>query len=322
MRQGTQRPIHGRLLMTRLLRLSRFRLLRPIQITSPAALLWTSAGLHRTTLACRRFLGQTTVAAAVPALEQTPGRATGFSLLEGVNVVTVTAHDAAGNTATDTLTVTYDPTSPSVAISTPASDPTYSGSPSLDIGGTASDNIAVTEVSWTNDRGGSGVCIGTDTWSASGIALQEGVNVITVTARDAAGNTATDTVTVTYDHIAPQIISVSTAPGMAAGGDAVQVTVVVTDNVAVAAVTANGPPDAWEETTWTRYISASADLGTHSVTVEATDGAGNTSTDATGSYRVASVLGLSNRAAPCNHTSRSRGIPLYSWGQSHCHRLG
>ena len=36
------------------------------------------------------------------------------------------------------------------------------------------------------------------TWTATGIALQAGVNVITVTARDAANNASTDTLTVTY----------------------------------------------------------------------------------------------------------------------------
>jgi hypothetical protein len=53
-------------------------------------------------------------------------------------------------------------------------------------------------VSWSNDRGGSGTCSGTTSWSASGISLLSGANVITVTARDAAGNTRTDTLTATY----------------------------------------------------------------------------------------------------------------------------
>jgi hypothetical protein len=41
-------------------------------------------------------------------------------------------------------------------------------------------------VSWSNDRGGSGVATGTTSWSVTGITLQSGANVITVTARDAA----------------------------------------------------------------------------------------------------------------------------------------
>ncbi len=116
--------------------------------------------------------------------------------------ITVTARDAAGNTRTDTLTVTYTPpdtTRPTVRITAPTSDSTYTtGQSQLNIGGTASDNVAVTSVRWTNSRGGSGNCSGTSSWSKSGIALSSGDNVITVTARDAAGNTRTDTLTVTY----------------------------------------------------------------------------------------------------------------------------
>jgi subtilase family serine protease len=62
------------------------------------------------------------------------------------------------------------------------------------------DNIGVTEVNWSNDRGGSGTATGTTSWSVSGITLQIGTNVITVTARDAANNTGTDTLTITYSE--------------------------------------------------------------------------------------------------------------------------
>jgi alpha-galactosidase len=130
---------------------------------------------------------------------------TGIALLSGSNVITVTARDAAGNTGTDTLTVTgalpnaQDRTSPSITITSPTSLTTYStGSSSVNLAGSASDNVAVTQVSWTNNRGGSGTATGTGSWSATGITLQSGSNVITVTARDAAGNTGTDTLTVTY----------------------------------------------------------------------------------------------------------------------------
>jgi hypothetical protein len=57
--------------------------------------------------------------------------------------------------------------------------------------------VAVTQVSWTNSRGGSGNATGTTLWSSGSIALLTGSNVLTVTARDAAGNVRTDTLTVT-----------------------------------------------------------------------------------------------------------------------------
>ena len=63
--------------------------------------------------------------------------------------------------------------------------------------GTSSDAVGVTQVTWANDRGGSGTATGTTSWSVNGVTLQSGSNVITITARDAAGNTSTDTLTIT-----------------------------------------------------------------------------------------------------------------------------
>jgi len=53
-------------------------------------------------------------------------------------------------------------------------------------------------VTWVNDRGGSGNALGTANWSAAGIPLRPGINNITVTATDNLGNTATDKIQVTY----------------------------------------------------------------------------------------------------------------------------
>ena len=127
--------------------------------------------------------------------------ASGIVLQPGTNVLTVTAWDAAGNSATDSLTASYaDVTPPTVAITSPTSNPTYfTGSSPLTMGGTASDNVGVTQVTWVNDRGGNGVASGTMTWTASGIALQPGTNVLTVTALDAATNAAIASITLTFD---------------------------------------------------------------------------------------------------------------------------
>ncbi|HEV8614519.1 MAG TPA: Calx-beta domain-containing protein [Methylomirabilota bacterium] len=132
--------------------------------------------------------------------------ASGIILQAGANVLTVTARDAAGNTATDSVTVTFDVTPPVVTITMPMSGSTYATRTSpLTLSGTASDNVRVTRVTWANDRGGSGTATGTTSWTTSGIILQAGANVLTVTARDAAGNTATDSVTVTFDVTPPVV---------------------------------------------------------------------------------------------------------------------
>jgi pimeloyl-ACP methyl ester carboxylesterase len=130
--------------------------------------------------------------------------ASGIALQGGTNVLTVSAQDAAGNIGTDTLTVTFtatvsDTSPPSVKITSPTSGPTFGTTGStLTLRGTATDNVGVTQVSWTNSRGGGGIASGTTNWTASVTGLQSGDNVLTVKARDAAGNAGTATLTVTF----------------------------------------------------------------------------------------------------------------------------
>jgi hypothetical protein len=123
-------------------------------------------------------------------------------LQSGSNVLTVTARDGADNTSTDVLTVTYntgDTTAPVITIQKPTTNATItSNTATIALSGTASDNVSVTRVTWSNDRGGSGTASGTTNWSVTGILLQPGDNVLTVTAFDAVGNTKTDVLTVTF----------------------------------------------------------------------------------------------------------------------------
>ena len=114
-----------------------------------------------------------------------------------VNVSFTADGDTISRILTGTGTAT-DTTAPTVTITSPTSNPTFSTSASLlTLGGTASDNVGVTQVTWANSRGGSGTASGGTSWAASGIVLQTGTNVLTVQARDAAGNTATAGLTVT-----------------------------------------------------------------------------------------------------------------------------
>ncbi len=87
---------------------------------------------------------------------------------------------------------------PVVTITMPTSDDVYTTyEDRLDLSGTALDNIGITSVTWTNDRGGSGTADGTENWIINPIDLQLGDNIITVTAFDPAGNTAADIITAT-----------------------------------------------------------------------------------------------------------------------------
>jgi len=92
-----------------------------------------------------------------------------------------------------------DTTPPTVAITAPTPNPIYNTSSfALTLRGIASDNVGVSQVTWTNSAGGgSGTASGTTSWTASGIVLQVGTNVLTVTAWDGSTNSAMATLTVT-----------------------------------------------------------------------------------------------------------------------------
>ena len=128
--------------------------------------------------------------------------ASGIALTVGLNTITVTARDAAGNLGTDTLAVTYslppDTTLPTITISSPTANPTTSTSAnSITLGGSASDDVGVTQVTWVSSIGVSGTASGTTAWTVTGIPLINGSQTLTVTARDAAGNTRNDAIVVT-----------------------------------------------------------------------------------------------------------------------------
>jgi uncharacterized surface protein with fasciclin (FAS1) repeats len=96
-------------------------------------------------------------------------------------------------------TNSVDTISPTITITGPTSGATYATTNNtLNLSGSASDDTGISTITWSNNKGGGGAASGTTNWSVSGITLVSGDNLITVTARDAAGNTGTDTITVTY----------------------------------------------------------------------------------------------------------------------------
>jgi YVTN family beta-propeller protein len=151
--------------------------------------------------------------------------AAGIALLSGDNVITVTARDAAGNTTSQALTVTYTPppdtTAPAVTITAPTTAATFTTTTTpITVSGTSSDAVGVTSVTWANDRGGSGTATGTTSWSVTGIVLQSGVNNILISAKDAANNTGTRNLAVTYNPVVPDTTPPTATPQTPAIGAA------------------------------------------------------------------------------------------------------
>ena len=84
----------------------------------------------------------------------------------------------------------------SVKFTTPGVSRTIVTANSIDIAGVAS--VGCQSVAWASDRGGSGACTGTTSWSANGVAVLPGANQITVTATSSTGEQASATLTVIY----------------------------------------------------------------------------------------------------------------------------
>jgi C1A family cysteine protease len=128
----------------------------------------------------------------------------------------LTAYSPNSNVCLKAFTIP-DTTPPTIQITVPTSNPTYGTTqPTINIGGTASDNAGVTQVTWFSNQGGAGIASGTTSWSVSGIPLFSGENNITVTAYDAANNQGYDTITVTY--AAPENISTPNPPSGTTSG--------------------------------------------------------------------------------------------------------
>ncbi|MGC4075163.1 MAG: alpha/beta hydrolase-fold protein [Nibricoccus sp.] len=167
----------------------------------------------------------------------TPGSVTGTTswsadalpLRNGVNTFRIQATGTSFSsvnggvtTFSDTIVINHtapagDSTAPTITLSTPTTTATYSTSTQpLTLTGTAADNTAVTSVTWANDRTAlSGTATGTTSWSTPAVTLMNGANQLTLaTATDAAGNTATTTLLVTYTGASPNL-----PPVVQAGAD-------------------------------------------------------------------------------------------------------
>jgi subtilisin-like proprotein convertase family protein len=128
----------------------------------------------------------------------------------GSRTVTITGSDLAGHAASIVCPYTVN-VIPTVTITGPTADPTLSATTYfLPILGTASSDTAITTVTWTNDRGGSGTAKGTNAWMVPVVGLQAGLNVITVAATEADGDVGSATLTVTFDTLTQHLAEGST----------------------------------------------------------------------------------------------------------------
>lgn len=187
-----------------------------LQITSPAA-----GGNYRTSLSTILLAGTAADSTGISRVtwltsSGANGVATGtsnwsagpISLVSGTTTITVTAYATNGQTATESLQVSYaaappstptgpDTTAPALAILKPVMTTVSVTGNSIAFSGTASDNVGVTSITWSTSNGDSGIATGTKNWSVPAIPLLVGINTVTIRAFDAAGNSSWRSVMVT-----------------------------------------------------------------------------------------------------------------------------
>ena len=120
----------------------------------------------------------------------------------------LTVEDGGGLLGKDTCQVvmdapeeaTEDITAPELAIQNPSADAITLSTSRINMSGSTWDDLGVEKVVWKNNRGGSGVAVGTNQWQIQKISLRYGTNIITITATDASGNSTSVSKTVVVKY--------------------------------------------------------------------------------------------------------------------------
>jgi len=203
---------------------------------------------------------------------------TALVLTSGTNTITTIASDYSANTTTDIRRITLDQTAPTLTITMPA-DNSITSQGTITLAGTVESDAAL---STSVNSGPTITILFTGTSYTTNLNLTSGLNGIDVTARDAAGNSTSSHRTVTYDSSAPSL-AITTPPH-----DTVVTSATITISGTVSDAITNAPAVAlsFNTTTYTPAVIAGVfsqqitfpAQGRYSVTVMATDEAGNSGT--------------------------------------------
>ncbi len=193
---------------------------------------------------------------------------TTVNLIEGTNTITITATNAAGNSTTLVRQVTLYTAGPKLTVTSP-SDSLITNNSQVQLSGTVSDSLAATV-----QVNGNSVPVTNGSFSST-ISLVEGMNTITIVATDAAGNKTTVTKTVELYTIVPVLVIASPTDNLITKDTAITVWGTVTDSTGVT-VTVNGINVPVNPDTFKTTVNLVEGLNT--ITIAATDGAGNSTT--------------------------------------------
>ncbi|MEO0797487.1 MAG: Ig-like domain-containing protein [Verrucomicrobiota bacterium] len=191
------------------------------------------------------------------------------SLSEGVNLLEFVVADVLGNTQTVTSKVILDTSPPAIDSPTASmATTTYTNSNTFSYSGKLSEAAQVfvngVEAKLSDD--------GTNSFSEA-LPLIEGNNTITVDVIDNAGNAYSETFTIYYDTLAPDLVVISPNSGSVTNGASVSVQAECDDQSGLISVTVNGV----DMSSGAQYFSATLPLeeGINDFVLVATDTAGN-----------------------------------------------
>ena len=195
-----------------------------------------------------------------------------LTLTAGANTITIITTDNAGNTATDTRTITLDTAPPSLTLST-LSNGSYTNNQTLNVAGSVSDNVAIEKLAVNNTE----VIVKPDGSFSYAYTLTLGENIIATIARDTAGNEKSDTRTIVYDASSPVLVITTPADNSKTKIPSITLSGSI-DEVSVMTVKLNdGSPNALDVSGNVFTNTVTLTSGINTIEVKATDRAGNTS---------------------------------------------
>jgi hypothetical protein len=127
------------------------------------------------------------------------------ALSEGQNSISITAANSSGNSSTSSITVIGDRTAPVITF---GQTPSTTYSQNITVSANIAETNGLSSVTWARGAQLNGTCAlaSGSNWNCGPIVLEFGANAITITATDAAGNTASTMLTITrQDNEAPSV---------------------------------------------------------------------------------------------------------------------
>src|SRR6185369_443425 len=199
-----------------------------------------------------------------------------LALLAGANTITTIATDTQGNSTADTRTITLDATAPMLTISAPA-DNSKTAQLLAAIIGTVNETSAVTVT--VNSGTPKNASITGNSFNAT-VNLASGLNTITITATDLAGNTSSAVRTLTYDNTNPSLAITSPNQDITTAQNNITISGTISDAITNATVKVTSDSQSYfpavTNGAFSQQLTFPAE-GTYAITATATDEAGNSS---------------------------------------------